>query len=86
MLINHIICAGFELCFQNTSNNKEACLILSHTDANLSAVNVIQDEIKLLCGLKGIMKAHQEGVFQALQQDIPLSHDVLLLEDTHTQE
>lgn len=28
------------------------------------------------------MKADEEGVFQALQQNIPLRHDILLLEDT----
>lgn len=49
---------------------------------NLSSVNVVEDEVKLLRGLKGVMKADEEGMLQALQENVSLSHDVLLLEDT----
>lgn len=48
----------------------------------LSPVDIVEDKVELLWGLEGVVEAHQERMLQALQQHVPLCHDVLLLEDT----
>lgn len=45
----------------------------------LSSIDIVKDKVKLLCSLKGVMEPDQERVFEAFQEHIPLSHDVLLL-------
>ena len=49
--------------------------------AYLASIDVVQDEVELLWGLEGVVEPHQEGVFKALQEDVPLCHDVLLLQE-----
>lgn len=45
----------------------------------LSSVDIVKDKVKLLCSLKRVMEPDQERVFEALQEYIPLCHDVFLL-------
>lgn len=45
----------------------------------LSPVDIVKDKVKLLCSLEGVIEPNQEGMFEAFQEHIPLSHDVLLL-------
>lgn len=46
---------------------------------HLSPVDVVEDEVELAGRLEGVMKAHQERMFDVLQQHVPFRHDVLLL-------
>lgn len=48
--------------------------------AHLSPVDVVQDKVQLVSSLEREVKAHQEGVFHILQENIPLRHDMLFLE------
>lgn len=50
----------------------------------LSSVDIVEDKVELLWGLEGVVQVDQEGVLQALQQDIPLGHDILLLQGGRT--
>ncbi len=50
----------------------------------LSTIDVIQDKIQLLRGLKGVVQADQKRVLQALEQHVPLGHYILLLLHTNT--
>lgn len=45
----------------------------------LSPIYVVQDKVELLWGLEGVVEPNQERMFQTLQQDISLCHNVLLL-------
>ena len=48
--------------------------------AYLSSVDVVQDEIELVCGLEGVVEAHQEGMLDVLHEHTALCHDVPLLQ------
>lgn len=52
----------------------------------LSSVDVVEDKVELLWGLEGVVQPHQEGMFQTLQQHVPLGHDVLLLQEEEDRE
>lgn len=45
----------------------------------LASVDVVQHEVELVGGLEGVMKPHQERMFEVLQQNAALGHDMLLL-------
>lgn len=45
----------------------------------LSSIDIVKDKVKLLCRLKRVMEPNQERMFEAFQEHISLSHDVLLL-------
>ena len=47
----------------------------------LAAVDVIKDEIQFIDSLKAVMQPDEERVLEVLQQNVPLSHDVLLLQN-----
>lgn len=52
----------------------------------LSAVDIVQNKVQLVCCLEGVMQPNQEGVLDVLHQHTALSHDVLLLNSTQIDE
>lgn len=49
----------------------------------LSAVDIVEHKVQLVSGLEGVVKPHQEGMFDVLHQHTALGHDMLLLEGGH---
>lgn len=56
------------------------------SDTHLSAVDIVQNKVQLVCSLEGVVQPHQEGMLDVLHQHAALSHDVLLLDGTKTDE
>lgn len=50
----------------------------------LSSVYIVKHKVEFLCSLEGVVEPNQKRVFQALQEDVSLSHDVLLLKKRNT--
>lgn len=45
-------------------------------EEELTTVDIVENEIQLLPGLKGIVEAHQKWMRDIFQQDVSLCHDV----------
>lgn len=54
------------------------------TRGYLSSTGIVKHKVEFVTGLKAVVESDQEWVIECPQQNTALTHDVALLQSTHT--